>query len=136
MRQYSNKKANDTIIYMNEYRNTDKDIHRRIYRFVVGCFKDVVRKIPKIVENHRIIDQLTGSLTSIGANDHEADAAFTRKDFIAKYMIVRKEAKETLYWFSFVKDTAIVQSAIVEPYIKECQEIFYIVSSIVNHSLR
>ena len=119
---------------MNQYRNTDKDIHQRIYRFVVGCFRDVVRKIPKTTENIPTISQLSSSLTSIGANDQEADAALSKKDFIAKYAIVRKETKETLYWLSFIGDVEIIDHHIVDPYIKECEEIRNIVSSIIEYS--
>ncbi len=121
---------------MNKYRNTDKDIHIRIYRFVVGCFRDVVCKIPKTVENRPTIEQLSSSLTSVGANDKEADAALTRKDFIAKYAIVRKETSETHYWLSFLHDTLILPSHVVSPYITECAEIRKIVSSILENTRR
>ena len=78
---------------MNKYRNTPQDIHVRIYRFIIGCFRDVVKKIPKTTENLPIISQLSSSLTSMGANDQEADATSSKKDFIAKYSIVKKETK-------------------------------------------
>jgi len=119
---------------MNIYRNTEKDIHRRIYKFILGCFRDVVKKIPKTTENLPIISQLASSLTSMGANDQEADATSSKKDFIAKYMIVKKETKETLYWLTFVKDAGLVSAANVEPYIVECGEILRIVSTIIQNS--
>ena len=117
---------------MNKYKDTDKDIHKRIYKFVVECFCDVVQKIPKRTESLPIISQLSSSLTSIGANDREADASGSQKDFIAKYMIVRKETNETLYWLNVVRDLKLVHSDIVLPYIKECQEILNVVSSIIK----
>lgn len=46
-----------------------------------------------------LIDQLIRSGTSIGANYMEANACSSRKDFINKVNIARKESKETLYWF-------------------------------------
>lgn len=117
---------------MNKYRNTDKDIHKRIYRFILGCFRDIVRKIPKTVENIPVIEQLSSSLTSMGANDQEADAASSKKDFIAKYHIVKKETKETVYWLRFVRDAEIISSKIIDPYITEASEILNVVSSIVE----
>jgi len=45
-----------------------------------------------------LIDQLIRSGTSIGANYMEANACNSRKDFINKVTIARKESKETLYW--------------------------------------
>jgi len=82
---------------MNKYANTDKDIHKRIYLCVIGCFRDIVQKIPRRTENNPIIEQLAASLTSMGANDREADAAGSPRDFIAKYVIVRKDTNETNY---------------------------------------
>lgn len=118
---------------MNIYRDTEKDIHKRIYKFVVNCFNDVVKKIPKSKENLSIIEQIGSSLTSIGANDQEADGASSSRDFIAKYMIVRKEAKETKYWLNLIKDTKILSEVIVDPYIQECHEIQMIVSKIIQN---
>lgn len=119
---------------MNKYKDTPQDIHKRIYTFVINCFRDVVKKIPKTIENIPIISQVSSSLTSIGANDQEADATITKKDFIAKYMIVKKEAKETKYWLSVIMDLQLSPKNIVEPYIQECQEILMIVSKIINNT--
>ena len=119
---------------MNKYKGTEKDIHSRIYKFVVNCFKDVVKKIPKTVENIPIISQLSSSLTSIGANDQEADNASSKKDFLAKYYIVKKEAKETKYWLLIIKDTGILKNDIINYYIEECQEILMIISKIINNT--
>ncbi len=130
----TNLQINAKILLMNKYANTDKDIHARIYRFIILCFRDVVRKIPKTTENLPIIAQISSSLTSIGANDQEADAASSKKDFVAKYVIVKKEAKETKYWLSLIQDGDLLAKTIVEPYIRECQEILLIVSKIINNA--
>lgn len=119
---------------MNKYANTEKDIHTRIHKFVVNCFVNVIKIIPKPPENISIIQQISASLTSMGANDQEADAADSNRDFIAKYTIVRKETKETKYWLTIISDTGILGSGIVEPYIKESQEILFIVSKIIQNS--
>lgn len=116
----------------NKYSDTEKDIHKRIYKFILICFKDVVKKIPKNTENNPIIRQISASLTSIGANDQEADTSGSQKDFIAKYSIVRKEAKETVYWLSLISDLSLLPTVFVDPSIKECKEIFYIITSIIK----
>lgn len=121
-------------INVNKYKDTEKDIHKRIYKFVINCFKDVVRKIPKTAENIPIIQQITSSLTSMGANDQEADGASSNRDFISKYSIVRKETKETKYWLSFIRDSGILLETIVNPYIEECLEIQKVVSTIIENS--
>lgn len=119
---------------MNKYANTEKDIHKRIYALILGCFRDVVRKIPKTTENIPIIGQLASSLTSMGANDQEADAANSRRDFIAKYVIVKKETKETIYWISFVKDAELLKDPNLTMYIQEANEILKIVSKIISNT--
>lgn len=121
---------------MNKYANTEKDIHTRIRRFVVGCFLNIVKKIPKTTENLPIISQVSASLTSMGANDQEADAADSNKDFVAKYTIVRKETKETRYWLTIISETGLLEHGIVEPYLKESQEILFIVIKIIQNSKR
>lgn len=121
---------------MNKYRDTDKDIHKRIYLFIINCFRDVVRKISKTVENIPIIEQISSSLTSMGANDHEADASGSKKDFIAKYLIVKKETNETYYWLSFISDAQILPRITVNPYLDECNEILKIVSKIIENTRR
>lgn len=119
---------------MNKYANTEKDIHVRIHKFVVSCFLNVVRKIPKFSENIPIIKQISASLTSIGANDQEANACESNKDFIAKYTIVKKETNETIYWLNFIADTLLVEKSIINLYLKEAQEIFLIISKIILNS--
>jgi four helix bundle protein len=119
---------------MNRYTNTEKDIHIRIHKFVVTCFVNVIRRIPKTIENIPIIQQIASSLTSIGANDQEADSANSNKDFIMKYTIVKKETKETRYWLTLIQDTLILDKKLVDPYIKESQEILLIVSKIILNS--
>ncbi len=118
---------------MNKYRNTDKYIHKRIYNFIINCFRNIVKKIPKKTENLPIVEQISSSLTSIGVNDQEADNSITRKDFIAKYLIVRKETKETDYWLKFIKDTKLINKNTVEPYIIECKKILMIISKIIEN---
>jgi len=119
---------------MNKYSGTEKDIHIRIHKFVTSCFVNIIRKIPKTPENIPIIQQISASLTSIGANDHEADAANSNKDFILKYTIAKKETKETKYWLSLISDTVILEKTLLDPYIRESQEILLIISKIIQNS--
>lgn len=120
---------------MNKYKNTTQDIHNRIYCLIINCFVNVIRKIPKSVESIPIIQQVTSSLTSIGANDQEADGAISKKDFIAKYVIAKKEAKETIYWLTLIKDLHLSPKTVIDPYIKECNEILLIISKIISNTL-
>ena len=49
--------------------------------------------------------QILRSGTSIGANVEEAIGCHTSKDFLAKFSIVYKEARETHYWLRLLKDS-------------------------------
>jgi four helix bundle protein len=119
---------------INKYSGTEKDIHLRIHEFVIKCFTNIVQKIPKSPENIPIIRQISASLTSIGANDQEANACESNKDFIAKYTIVKKEANETIYWLNIIADTGLVGKKEASPYLKEANEIFLIISKIISNS--
>ena len=53
--------------------------------------------------NRPIITQLIRSSTSIGANYMEANGASSRKDFINKIYICKKEAQETKHWLRMLE---------------------------------
>ena len=107
-----------------------RDIHDRIYQFVLRVLK-LIKKVPKTPENTVIIYQITKSATSMGANDREADGVTTKNDFVHKYSIVRKEAKETDYWLCLIRDTNNTFYEEATELIEECLEITKIVSSII-----
>jgi len=110
------------------------DIHKRIYDFIVSVIK-LVNTLPKTTSNLVIINQILRSVTSMGANDQEADGTLTAKDFLHCFTIVRKEAKETNFWLTLISDTnslEIKQSAL--EILKEGKEIVAIVSTIINKS--
>jgi four helix bundle protein len=61
-----------------------------------------VKRVPRAPENNRLVGQLVGCSTSIGANYCEANEAVSKKDF--KNIIGRcvKEAKETKFFLRMV----------------------------------
>lgn len=59
---------------------------------------DLVKQIKCDEVNKRIITQIVGSSGSVGANYCEATEAESKKDFIHKISIVKKETKETRHW--------------------------------------
>jgi len=68
----------------------------------------MVREMPADFAARHIARQLLRSSTSIGANLHEADMADTVKDFCHKVNISQKEAGETTYWLSLIRDAGIL----------------------------
>ena len=60
------------------------------------------KKIPFNAVNKRLIGQLVGAATSVGANYCEADDGVSMKDFKHKIGTCRKEAKETKFFLRMV----------------------------------
>lgn len=77
------------------------DLEERTARFGEALIR-FCKKIPHSPENNRLIDQLVGCGTSIGANYCEANEGVSKKDF--KYTIGRcvKEAKETKFFLRMI----------------------------------
>ena len=78
--------------------------------------------------------QLLRSATSIGANINEAQAAISKKDFIAKMSISSKEARETMYWLMLLRDSQYLdmrQKNIIDLF-QEIESIIKILTSIVK----
>lgn len=107
-----------------------QDIHERIYQFVIRVI-NLVKQLPKTSENIVLINQITRSATSMGANDQEADGTDSKKDFISKYSLVRKESKETNYWLRVIADTNVSFKFRMAGLMQEGKEIVKIVSSII-----
>lgn len=78
--------------------------------------------------------QLLKSGTSIGANAEEGSAAQSKKDFIAKFSISLKEARETHYWLRLLRDSKLVDFEDAKNLIQECEEIQKIITSILKTS--
>lgn len=118
---------------MSPISNKQIDIHERIYNFVLRVLT-LLASLPKTQINLIIIDQCGRAVTSVGANDQEADACESKKDFIAKYGIVKKEAKETNYWIRLTGDINPDLKNKIADLQQEGKEILLIVSSIVKKS--
>lgn len=111
------------------------DIHERIFNFVVKTIS-FLNNLPKTSTNIIFINQCIRSVTSMGANDQEADGALTKKDFTHCFIIVRKEGKETMFWLRLIQRTnpqGIIKET--EALILEGGEIVAIVSTIVKNTL-
>ena len=63
---------------------------------------EFAKKIPQNSVNNRLISQLVGAGTSVGANYCEADDAVSKKDFKNKIGTCLKEARETKLWLRLI----------------------------------
>ena len=62
-----------------------------------------VKGLPRSVANAEIAKQLIKSSSSIGANYIEANEALSKKDFLMRIKICRKESKESVYWLKLLE---------------------------------
>ena len=72
--------------------------------------REFVKKLPKTIANIEDGKQLIRSSGSIGANYIEANEALSRKDFIMRIKIFRKEAKESRYWLNLIDCGDVLES--------------------------
>ncbi|OGC25373.1 hypothetical protein A2291_02850 [candidate division WOR-1 bacterium RIFOXYB2_FULL_42_35] len=108
------------------------DIQDRTLEFGVRILK-FADKLPKTQSGNVLARQLVRSGTSIGANMEEADGAATKRDFINKVIISRKEARETRYWLRLIKKAQIIyKEDNLDDLIQESHELMKILSSIAN----
>jgi len=75
--------------------------------------------------------QLLRCGTSIGANVHEAQAAQSKADFIAKMSVAHKEAREAAYWLRILRESALVSAPRLGPLEDEAQQIGRVIAAIV-----
>lgn len=109
---------------------SERDIHRRIYKFVLRVIH-LTQELDKTHQNLIFIKQIVRSVSSIGANATEAEAASTKKEFIRSFTIAKKEAKETLYWLNLIADTNAKLKVRMKQLIQENEELIKIISKIV-----
>lgn len=95
---------------------------------------DFVRLIKCDAVNSRIITQLIGSGGSIGANYCEATEGESKKDFIHKIGICKKETKETRYWLRLLARVNPDKKDEIRKLWKEAHELLLIFSKIIRSS--
>ena len=79
-----------------------------------------------------LANQLLRSGTSIGANVEEGQASQSTADFISKYSIACKEARETHYWLRLLAETEIISIEQLSPLQAEANEIIAILTTIIK----
>jgi four helix bundle protein len=105
------------------------DLEERTAKFgeVVVRFS---KKVPRNPGNDRLVNQIVGCGTSIGANYLEASEGVSKKDF--KFSICRcvKEAKETKYFLRMIAASEPVLAEEARALYREAHELHLIFASI------
>jgi four helix bundle protein len=108
------------------------DINKRLFIFSERIL-DIVDLLHEKSVSNILCNQLVKSGTSIGANMEEADGAITKRDFINKVTISRKEAKETKYWLRLISGKYVGKNELKDD-IQEITELIKILSAIIINS--
>ena len=80
------------------------DLEERTFQFAKRV-RNWVKTIPKSIANIEDVKQLVRASGSVGANYIEANESFSKKDFVFRIKICRKEAKECGYWIMLILET-------------------------------
>ena len=96
----------------------------------------LVDQLPKRASTFRIIDQIMGSSTSIGANFVEAQHARSKKEFVSTLGISVKEARETIFWLETIRDLELASVEHIKPILDEAHELSKILTSAILTSVK
>jgi four helix bundle protein len=111
-----------------------RDLEDRTFRFA-ELVRAFVKELPRTVSNIEDIRQLVRASGSVAANWIEADEALSKKDFVMRVKICRKEAKESRLFLRLI-DTRSTKTTIAtrERLAREARELTLIFSSIISKS--
>ncbi len=109
-----------------------RDLPERTFEFArrVVALCRTLDQVPGV--SRTLANQLLRSGTSIGANVEEGQGSQRRADFIAKYSIACKEARETNYWLRLLVASEIATDLKLQDLIDESNQLIAILTSIIK----
>jgi four helix bundle protein len=87
------------------------------------------KTIPRNPSNNRLIDQVVGAGTSVGANFCEANDCFSKKDFRFTVKRCIKEAKETKFFLRMIAASEPSLAEEARPLYREATELLRILAT-------
>ncbi len=128
-----NKTLNTEQIQMNKIQNSKRyDLEDRTFKFAKEITQ-FVKTLPRTLVNNELAKQLIRSSSSIGANYIEVNESLSKKDFLMRFKICRKGAKESIYWLKLI-EIKNSDDKKRESLIQEATELMKIFGSIVEKS--
>lgn len=116
---------------MEQSSNKKYDLEERTALFGEATIR-FCKKLHQDLVTRPLINQLVRSSTSIGANYMEANGASSKKDFVNKIFICKKEAQETKHWLRMLKSTSSDEREEIEKLWQEAQELTLIFQKIAS----
>ena len=109
------------------------DLEDRTFAFAKRA-RAFVRNLKKTVGNIEDGRQLIRSSGSVGAHYIEANEALSKKDFVLRIKICRKESKESRYWLRLIEADEAPAGQERDLLVQQAQELMNIFSAIVRKS--
>ena len=110
------------------------DLEERTFLFAKEV-RIFIKSLPKTISNFDDGKQLVRASGSVGANYIEANEALSKKDFMMRMKISRKEAKESVFWLRLINETNNLDNGNeARRLMQEAIELKKILSSIVEKS--
>jgi len=108
-------------------------LHTKSYSFAIRIVN--LSKYLRTEKQEYIFNkQVARSGTAIGALVRESEFAQSNADFINKLSIALKEANETDYWLSLLKDTDFINEKLFNSLIADCNELIALLVSSIKTS--
>lgn len=112
-----------------------EELEERCFRFArdVGLFFRSLKKNLVLIE---YIQQGVRSSGSVGANYIEANESLSKRDFVNRAKICRKEAKESRYWLRLIREYLSESQQLIEcdRLIQEARELMLIFNAMITKS--
>jgi four helix bundle protein len=104
----------------------------RTFRFA-ELVRAFVKQLPRTISNTEDVRQLVRASGSVAANWIEADEALSKKDFLMRVKICRKEAKESRLFLRLI-DIGLTRTTVAarDKLAEEARELTLIFSSIIS----
>ena len=85
--------------------------------------------LPETALGQHLRGQLIRCSTSVAANYRATCLSQSKASFVAKISIVLEETDEAAFWLEFIMDEKLLKKNIVEPMLKEAEELTAIFAS-------
>lgn len=110
------------------------NLEDRTFLFAVNV-RTFVKRVAKTLANIEDAEQLVRASGSVGANYIEANDSLSKKDFLMRIKICRKEAKESRYWLRLIdaSDEDTLQRSQAD-LVREATELMNIFGAILRNS--
>jgi four helix bundle protein len=95
---------------------------------------DVAEELERQRRYPRILDQIVGSGTSVGANLFEADEAVSRAEFRKFVEIAQRELSETRFWLRLIAQREWIPADRLASLLGECDELRRVLGTILHRT--